>query len=371
MSTSALFSPIALDDVELPNRLVVAPMCQYAANDGVASDWHLQHLMSLAMSGAGLVVVEATAIERAGRISRHCLGLYNDACEYALARTLAAAKSVALPGTRFGIQIAHAGRKAASKLPWEGGGPLSVDPSLGEESWHSFSPSAIPFDEGWQTPLALDDPGLQRIEGAFVAAALRAHRIGFDVIELHLAHGYLLHSFTSAISNHRDDAYGGIRDRRHAFPLRIAEAVRKALPKGMPLGARITGTDWIEGGITVDDAASLAGALKDAGLAFVCVSSGSIAPGANIPVGPLYQIPLAREVRKQSGITTRAVGMIRTPDEAESVLTSGAADFVALARPFLTDPHWGWRAAECLGFDLPKPPRYARAHRPSALNDAS
>lgn len=369
MPTPALFTPINIGEVELPNRLVVSPMCQYAANDGVASDWHLQHLMSLAMSGAGLVVVEATAVERAGRITHQCLGLYNDACEYGIARALAAAKSVALPGTRFGIQIAHAGRKASSKVPWEGGGPLPADPLSGYEPWQTFAPSAIPFDIGWQIPLVLDDAGMQRIEESFVATALRAHRLGFDIIELHLAHGYLLHEFASAISNHRDDAYGGARERRHAYPLRIATAVRNALPKHVPLGARITGTDWIEGGITVEDAADLAGELKGLGFSFVCVSSGSVAPGARIPVGPLYQTPLANEVRKKTGITTRAVGMIRTPREAEDVLTSGAADLVALARAFLTDPHWGWYAAEVLGFDLPKPPRYARSFSHNAIRD--
>lgn len=357
-----LFSPFQLGPVALPNRLAVAPMCQYSAADGCATDWHLQHLMSLAMSGAGLVTVEATAVERAGRITHHCLGLYSDANEYALARVLAAARSVALPGTRFAIQIAHAGRKASSQVPWQGGGALQA----GQDPWPVWGPSAVPMGPGWQSPQPLDEAGIARVEQAFLDAVARAVRIGFDVIELHMAHGYLLHSFASPVSNQRDDAYGGSRDRRHALPVRIARSVAASVPAHVAVGARITGSDWVEDGIQVEDTVALAGSLREAGLEFVCVSSGGVSPQAVIPVGPLYQVPFAREVRSRVGIATRAVGMIRTAQEANEVIANGDADLVALGRPFLSDPRWGWYAADVLGYtDQPRPPQYARALRGS------
>lgn len=359
---SPLFSTFQLGPVALPNRIAVAPMCQYSAADGCATDWHLQHLMSLAMSGAGLVTVEATAVERAGRITHHCLGLYSDANEYALARALAAARSVALPGTRFAIQISHAGRKASSQVPWLGGSALQE----GQDPWPTWGASAVPMGTGWHTPQPLDEAGIARVEQAFLSAVARAVRIGFDVIELHMAHGYLLHTFASPLSNQRDDAYGGSQERRHALPVRIARAVADSVPAHVAVGARITGSDWMEGGIGVDDAVALASSLREQGLVFVCVTTGGAAPQAVIPVGPLYQVPFAREVRRRSGIATRAVGMIRTAEEANGVIENGDADLVALARPFLSDPRWGWYAADTLGYtDQPRPPQYARALRGS------
>lgn len=357
--TPLLFTPCQIGPVTLPNRIVVAPMCQYSANDGVASDWHLQHLMNLAMSGAGLVVVEATAVERIGRITHGCLGLYSDACEQVLARTVAAARAVALPGTKFGVQLAHAGRKAASRLPWHGGGPLRA----GEDPWPTVGPSPIPFGPGCSVPEELDEAGIERIVQAFARAAGRAVRAGFDAIELHMAHGYLMHSFVSPVANHRTDAYGGSRERRHALPLRIARAVLDAVPSHVAVGTRITGTDWLAEGLGVADAIALADDLKAAGLAFACVSSGGVAADVAVPTGPLYQVPLARGVREATGIVTRAVGLIRTPHEAESVLQNGDADLVALGRPFLDDPRWGWHAADALGVDLPRPPQYMRGVR--------
>src|SRR3712207_3598324 len=260
-----LFSPLDLGSVRLPNRIAVSPMCQYSANDGCMSDWHLQHLMTMAMSGAGLVVVEATAVERIGRITHGDTGLYSDDNERAMARVLAAARAVALPGTRFGIQLAHAGRKASSRRPWEGGTALPSD----EDPWQTVAPSAIPVDEGWHTPAELDEPGIERVGRAFADAARRAVRLGFDEIELHMAHGYLLHAFQSPVSNRRRDRWGGDQDRRMAFPLLVAGAVREAVPGTVALGARITGSDWVEVGLQVEDAVTFAAALRDIGLADV------------------------------------------------------------------------------------------------------
>ena len=354
---SALFSPLALGPITLPNRIVVAPMCQYSADDGCASDWHLQHWMTLAMSGAALVVVEATGVERRGRITHGCLGLYSDANERAIARALAAARAVALPGTRFGIQLAHAGRKASAQRPWEGGRSLGPD----QDPWPTVAPSAVPFDAGWHTPEALDEAGLERVKTAFVAAARRAVRLGFDAIELHMAHGYLLHSFLSPLSNKRDDRWGGDAERRRAFPLAVATAVREVVPAGIALGARVSASEWVEGGFEVGEAAVLAAELKALGFDFICASSGGNAAHARIPVGPGYQVPLAREIRQKSGLVTRAVGMIVDPHQAEEIVARGDADQVALARAVLDDPRWGWHAAEALGAELILPPQYARA----------
>jgi 2,4-dienoyl-CoA reductase-like NADH-dependent reductase (Old Yellow Enzyme family) len=354
---SALFSPIALGPVELPNRIVIAPMCQYSATDGAATDWHLQHLMSLAMSGAGLVVLEATAVERIGCITHGCLGLYSDADEYALGRVLKAAKSVALPGTKFGIQIAHAGRKASTGLPWQGGSALKPD----QDPWQTVSSSAVPFNEGWHTPTALDEDGIARVQQAFVDAALRAVRLGFDVIEIHMAHGYLVHQFTSPLVNQRTDSYGGSRDNRLRFALEIADKVMAAVPATTAVGARITGTDWLPEGQGVEDAIALASALKERGLTYACLTSGGVVPKAPIPTGPGYQVHLAQQVKEGSGLATRAVGMIVEPKHAEDIVASGQADMVAIARAVLDDPRWGWHAAEALGAELELPPQYARA----------
>jgi 2,4-dienoyl-CoA reductase-like NADH-dependent reductase (Old Yellow Enzyme family) len=362
---SQLFAPLNLGRLELPNRIVIAPMCQYSAEDGSATDWHLQHLTALGFSGAGLVMVEATAVERRGRISHGCLGLYSDGNEAALSRALAAARRYAGP-TRFGIQLAHAGRKASTPLPWAGKqGSLAAE----DDPWPTIAPSALPFDKGWATPAALDEDGLAAVIAAFVDAAHRALRLGFDVVELHGAHGYLMHEFLSPISNRRTDRYGGDLANRMRFPLEIARAVRDVLPTSMALGARITGTDWVEGGWTVEDAVVFARELRDLGLDYVCVSSGGIAPKAAIPVGPGYQVPLAAQVKAEAKIATRAVGMISQPEQAEEIVASGKADMVALARAFLDDPRWGWHAADRLGGTVHCPPQYQRA-RPPAWNPA-
>jgi 2,4-dienoyl-CoA reductase-like NADH-dependent reductase (Old Yellow Enzyme family) len=352
-----LFSPLELGPVTLANRIAVSPMCQYSAEDGSATDWHFQHLMQLAMTGAGLVVVEATAVERIGRITHGCLGLYSDGNEAALKRALAAARRVAPKGTRFAIQLAHAGRKASCHVPWQGGKPLSQS----ESPWQTVGPSAIPFAEGGAAPTALDEAGLERVAAAFRQAAERAVRLGFEAVELHNAHGYLLHEFISPLSNKRTDGYGGSPEKRMRFPLEVARAVRAAVPRRVALGARITGTDWAEGGLTPDDAVAHAAALKAAGFDYVCVSGGGAVPQMKIPLGPGYQVPMAAKVRAETGIITRAVGLIVEPAQAEAIVASGQADFVAMARAFLDNPRWVWHAAERLGTSVAYPPQYARA----------
>jgi 2,4-dienoyl-CoA reductase-like NADH-dependent reductase (Old Yellow Enzyme family) len=343
---SRLFSPLAIGKVIVPNRIAVAPMCQYSADDGCMNDWHLQHLMTLAMSGAGQVIVEATAVERHGRITHGCVGLYSEANERAMARVLAPVRAVATPGARFGIQLGHAGRKGSAQRPWEGGQALRRD----EDPWPVLSSSDLPHDKDWHAPTPATEADLARIRDAFAAAALRAVRLGFEVIELHMAHGYLLHQFTSPLANRRDDAWGGDRVRRLAFPLSVAAAVRAVVPETVALGARISGSDWAEGGAGVDDAIALAQGLETAGLAWLCVSSGGAAMQTQkIPVGPGYQVPFAAAVKKAVGIPVRAVGLITQPRQAEDILASGQADIIALARAFLDDPRWGWHAAEALG----------------------
>ncbi|MDR3514832.1 MAG: NADH:flavin oxidoreductase/NADH oxidase [Azospirillaceae bacterium] len=354
---SLLFSPFTFGPITIPNRVVVAPMCQYSANDGCASDWHLAHLMQLGTSGAGLVVVEATAVERRGRISHGDLGLYSDDNEAALGRVLGAARRVAGPTTRFGIQIGHAGRKASTQAPWDGGGPLKGH----EDPWPVVAPSALPFDDHYPVPATLDAAGLEHIVAAFAETARRAARIGFDVVEVHAAHGYLLHQFLSPLSNHRDDAFGGTADNRRRFPLQVLQAVRTALPATVALGIRISATDWVDGGLTVADSAAFVAAAREAGADYVCVSSGGLVPHVRIPTAPGYQVPFAAEIRATTGMATRAVGLIAAADQAEAILTAGHADMIALARAFLDDPRWAWHAADRLGATLERAPQYQRA----------
>ncbi len=355
--TSALFSSLRLADLNLANRIVVSPMCQYSANDGVASDWHMTHLGMLANSGAGLVVVEATHVERLGRITHGCLGLYSDACEAALERIVDHCRRIG--SAKFGIQLSHAGRKASAQRPWEGGKALPAT----EDPWPTIAPSAIPFGPGWHVPRAMAEQDMARVRTAFVDAARRAVRIGFDAVELHLAHGYLLHGFVSPISNTRNDDWGGSLQGRMRFPLEVATAVRAVVPRGIPFGARLTGTDWLDGGLTVADAVALAKALKNAGLDFVDVSSGGVSTQgqASVPRDPGYNVALAAQIRREAGIATRVVGLIANPKQAEAIVIGGQADMVALARAFLDDPHWGWHAAQALGGEISHPPQYQRA----------
>jgi 2,4-dienoyl-CoA reductase-like NADH-dependent reductase (Old Yellow Enzyme family) len=357
--TSALFTPIALRGLALANRIVVSPMCQYTADDGSATDWHMQHLGLLSHSGAGLVVIEATGVEREGRITLGCLGLYSDANEQALARVIESCRRYSK--TPIGIQLAHAGRKGAATRPWEGGRALKPE----EGAWQTVAPSAVPFDEGWHTPKAISRGEIDRIVESFAMAARRAARIGLDEVELHCAHGYLLAEFLSPIANRREDEYGGSLDNRMRLALRVAEAVRASWPADKPMGARITGADWVEGGFTLDEAVVLSRALKERGCDFVCVSSGGIAGKIKVPLGPGYLLPHAARIRREAGVATRAVGFIVTPQQAEAAIAEGQADMVSMARAILDDPRWGWHAAEALGGTVAYPPQYDRV-RPSS-----
>lgn len=351
---SRLFSPIDVGPVTVPNRIAVSPMAQYSAVDGCATDWHLMHLGHLACSGAGLLMTEATAIEPMGRGSHSCLGLYGDAQEQALKRVVDACRQFG--AERIGVQLAHSGRKGSIRSPSAGRGPLPP----AEGGWEVIAPSPIAFDDASAVPVALDAAGLERVRAAFCEAARRAARAGFDVVELHAAHGYLLHEFLSPLSNRRQDRYGGNREGRLRYPVEVAAAVRAALPADRALGLRINGNDWAEGGFSVEDAVALAGALKEVGADYVCVSSGGLVSHQQIKIGPGYQVPFAAEVRRRTGMVTRAVGLITQPQQAEDIIRSGQADMVALGRAMLDNPRWGWHAAEALGVKARYPRQYDR-----------
>ncbi|MBV9220583.1 MAG: NADH:flavin oxidoreductase/NADH oxidase [Methylobacteriaceae bacterium] len=358
-----LFRPLALRGLTLANRIVVSPMCQYSAVDGVPQDWHFQHLGSFGASGPGLVMVEATGVEPIGRISPKCTGIYSDQCEREFAHVVRIVKGIGL--AKIGIQLAHAGRKGSTAPPWMGGKPLAeTDP----EAWQTVGPSAIPFAPGWPAPKAADRSDLDRLRGAFVEAAQRACRAGFDLVEVHGAHGYLLHEFLSPLANQRTDEYGGSLENRMRFPLEVLRAVRQAVGQDMPLGMRISATDWVDGGFNPDEAVRFVAAAKAEGVDYVCVSSGGMAPQGLPPVAsggiaPGYQVPFADRIRRETGMTTRAVGLIVEPRQAEAIIAEGRADFVALARAFLDDPRWVWHAADTLGASAvaPCPPQYRRA----------
>ena len=368
-----LFTPIQLGPVTLPNCVVVSPMCQYQADDGCMNDWHLIHLGQLAYSGAGLLMIEATHVTREGRITHACAGLYNEHNEAAMKRVIDAVRR--LRQDPIGVQLAHAGRKASSQVPWEGREWLRADQS----PWITVAPSPLAYGPGWHVPHELTVSEIRQQVEAFVAAALRAKRIGFDVVELHAAHGYLIHQFLSPLSNQRKDAYGA---NRLKFPLEVAAAVRETWPKDRALGARITANDWAEGGLGPDDAITLAKELKRLGFDYVCVSSASLVAAQKLPpVVQGYQVPLAEKVKRAVDIKVRAVGMIADVDYAEDVIATGRADMVALARAFLDNPRWVWHAAERYGVKVDYAPSYARARydqwpgaklaRPEAVQDES
>jgi 2,4-dienoyl-CoA reductase-like NADH-dependent reductase (Old Yellow Enzyme family) len=352
---SHLFSPFSLGPLALRNRIVIAPMCQYSAEDGNALDWHLIHLGQLALSGAGLLIIEATAVEALGRITLGDLGLYSDDNQAALARVLAAIRRHSrIP---VAIQLGHAGRKASSHVPWAGGQCLA--PAQG--AWQTVAPSALPHAPGEPPPVALDAGGLARVKAAFVRAAQRADVLGLDAIELHAAHGYLLHQFLSPIANRRTDDFGGALAQRMRFPLEVFEAVRAAVPQRMPVGVRISATDWVEGGWDVDQSIAFAQALEQRGCGFIHVSSGGVSPLQKIPVGPGYQVPLAERIKGAVGMPTVAVGLVTEPQQAEAIVAAGQSDLVALARAILFEPHWPWRAAAELGAQVEAPPQYWRS----------
>ncbi|MER2269190.1 NADH:flavin oxidoreductase/NADH oxidase [Methylobacterium oxalidis] len=354
--TARLFEPLQLGELTLENRILIAPMCQYSARAGEASDWHMMHLGQLAMSGAGLLTLEATAVSPEARITAWDLGLYDDATERALARVLGAVREYApLPVC---IQIAHAGRKASSEAPWAGGAQIPPDSPHG---WRTEAPSPIPHGEGEVAPHALDATDLRRILRDFVATARRAVRLGIDAVELHGAHGYLLHQFLSPLSNERTDQYGGSLANRMRFPLEVFDAVRDVVPSGRPVWMRVSATDWVEEGWDLDETVALAEALKERGAAAIHVSTGGLSTRQAIRLGPGYQVPHAERIKAATGLTTIAVGLITTPAQAEAILREGRADAISLARAMLYDPRWPWHAAAELGAQVRAPKQYWRS----------
>jgi 2,4-dienoyl-CoA reductase-like NADH-dependent reductase (Old Yellow Enzyme family) len=353
---SALFTPFRVGALELRNRIVIAPMCQYSAVDGCMTDWHVIHLGHLALSGAALLTIEATAVLPEARITYADVGLWNDATEAAIARTLESIRRWSdIP---IAIQLAHAGRKASTEVPWKGGAQVPPDHPNG---WQTFAPSAIPFAAGQQPPVALDRDGLTRVREAFAAAAQRAARLGVDAVQLHCAHGYLLHEFLSPLSNRRDDEYGGSPENRMRFPLEVFDAVRAAFPADLAVSMRVSGTDWADGGWDIDQTIAFARALEARGCAAMHVSSGGLTPAQQIPVGPSYQVPLARAVKKATRMPVIAVGLITEFEQAEAVVGTGDADLIALARTILYNPRWPWHAAAHFGAQVKAPDQYLRS----------
>jgi 2,4-dienoyl-CoA reductase-like NADH-dependent reductase (Old Yellow Enzyme family) len=352
---SRLFTPFKIGGMELRNRIIVAPMCQYSAVDGSASDWHMIHLGHLALSGAALLTIEATAVSAVGRISAADLGLYSDANVAALARVLKAIR-VHSP-IRVAVQLAHAGRKASTRVPWEGGAQIAPDQPGG---WKTLAPSPLPHNAGDDAPLALDRNGLDRIRDHFAQAARRAALLGLDAIEIHAAHGYLLHEFLSPLANHRQDEYGGSPENRMRFPLEVYDAVRQAFPEERPVWVRLSATDWVPGGWDIEGAVAFSQALRERGCAAIHVSSGGVSPAQRIEAAPGYQVPFATRIKREVGLPTIAVGLITTPAQAEAIIAENQADAVALARAMLYEPRWPWHAAAELGATVSAPKQYLR-----------
>lgn len=354
---SHLFTPLAIRDIVLGNRIVVSPMCQYSSNDGFAGDWHLVHLGSRAVGGAGLVFTEATAVSPEGRISPHDLGIWKDEHMEGLRKIV---KFVRAQGSEIGIQLAHAGRKASMQEPWNGG------KLVGKEAggWQMVAPSAVPFSDSYGMPVALTAESIRQVVDDFRAAARRAMLAGFKIVEIHAAHGYLIHEFLSPLSNQRRDEYGGSFDNRVRLLLEVVEAVRSAWPPGYPLFVRISATDWAEGGWNIEEAIQLAALLKDRGVDLIDCSSGGLAHHQKIPASPGYQVPFAQSIRSATGILTGAVGIITHALQAETILATGQADLVFLARQLLRDPYFPLHAAAELGYrDIHWPLQYERAKR--------
>ena len=355
MSGPKLFEPITVGGLTLDNRIVIAPMCQYSAVDGQMNDWHQIHLGQLALSGAGLLTIEASAVLPEGRISHADVGLWDDATQAAMQQVLDSVRRHSdMP---IAIQLGHAGRKASTHVPWQGGKQIAPDAVNG---WQTVAPSALPFTPGSVAPLALDRDGIATLIEAFVSATKRAHHLGIDAIQLHGAHGYLLHQFLSPLSNQRDDDYGGTLDNRMRLPLEIFDAVRAAFPADKPVTMRVSGTDWVAGGWDIEQTIALAKALEARGCATIHVSSGGLHPDQAIPVGPSYQVPLARAVKQAVSIPVVAVGLITDFEQAEAIVGTGDADMIAIARTILYDPRWPWHAAAHLGATVKAANQYLR-----------
>ncbi len=353
-----LFSPIRLGPLTLANRIMVSPMCQYSAVDGNPVDWHLIHLGSLAISGAGLLCVEATAVRPEGRIAPGCLGLYSDENQAGLQRVVAALRSVS--GIALAIQLSHAGRKASSRAPWDGGALIAPDAG----GWRPLAPSAISHRPEEPAAQAMSEDDIQRVVGSFAQAARRARQIGFDAIELHMAHGYLLHQFLSPLSNRREDAYGGSLENRMRLPLEVFRAVAEAAGPQIAVGVRLSATDWVEGGWDPAQTVALSRRLEQLGCAFLDISSGGVSYQQKIPLAPGYQVPFAAQVKREVAIPVVTVGLVTQAAQAEQIIAEGSADMVALARAFLHDPRWPWRAAAELGATVAAPRQLLRALPP-------
>ena len=362
-NTAMLFSPFQVGSIELANRIIIAPMCQYSAEDGCMTDWHVIHLGHLALSGAALLTIEATAVEPQGRITYGDVGLYSDESEAAMRSVLDTMRRWSdMP---IAIQLGHAGRKASTEVPWRGGAQISPSHANG---WKTVAPSALPYEANDCAPLALDRDGLARVRNAFAQAARRAARLDLDAVQLHGAHGYLLHQFLSPLSNRRDDEYGGSLEGRMRFPLEVFEVVRAVFPSNRPVTMRVSGTDWAEGGWTIEQTITFAQALETRGCSAIHVSSGGLTPHQKIAVGPGYQVPLARAVKAATRMPVIAVGLISEFEQAETILRAGDADFVALARGILYDPRWPWHAAAHFGAQVKAPNQYLRSQPPQFRN---
>jgi 2,4-dienoyl-CoA reductase-like NADH-dependent reductase (Old Yellow Enzyme family) len=356
MSRAKLFTPLRVGALELANRIVIAPMCQYSAQDGCMTDWHVIHLGHLALSGAALLTIEATAVLPEGRITYADVGLYSDECEDAMRRVLDSVRRWSkMP---IAIQLAHAGRKASTEVPWRG---VAQIPQNHARGWQTIAPSAVPFGAKENPPVALDRSGLDRVRNAFGEAAKRAGRLGLDAVQIHGAHGYLLHQFLSPLSNRRDDQYGGSRENRMRFPLEVFDAVRATFPADRPVTMRVSGTDWAAGGWTIEETVAFADALEARGCSAIHVSSGGLTTAQQIQVGPSYQVPLARAVKAAVDMPVIAVGLITEFEQAEAIIGTGDADLVAIARAILYDPRWPWHAAAHFGAQVTAPPQYLRS----------
>jgi 2,4-dienoyl-CoA reductase-like NADH-dependent reductase (Old Yellow Enzyme family) len=363
MSGPKLFEPLSIGDLTLANRIVIAPMCQYSAEDGRMTDWHQIHLGNLALSGAGLLTIEATGVVPEGRITYADTGLWNDETEEAMARVIESVRRWSdMP---IAIQLAHAGRMASTAKPWHGGGQIAPNDPNG---WQTESASALPFNESDNAPTALTLERMDELKRAFADAARRSARLGLAAVQIHAAHGYLLHQFLSPLSNQRTDDYGGSLENRMRFPLEVYDAVRSAFPAEKPVTVRVSGTDWVEGGWDIEGTIAFARELEARGCSAIHISSGGLSPKQQIPVGPSYQVPLARKVKEAVNMPVVAVGLITDYDQAEAIVGTGDADMVALARTILYDPRWPWHAAAHLGAKVKAPDQYLRC-QPRGLKE--
>ena len=354
---STLFSPITLRGLTLPNRIALSPMCQYNSDNGCATDWHLMHLGGFSLGGVSLVVTEMTDVNPVGRITPRCAGLYSDDNEKALKRVHDFCRTYGV--AKLGVQLAHAGRKGSTQTPAQGGKPLAPGQDGG---WQTIAPSAIPYDKDWPVPRAMTKDDIKQLIADFVASAQRMQRIGFDVIELHGAHGYLLHQFMSPLSNQRTDEYGGSTENRIRLTLEVFSAVRAAWPAEKPIGIRVSATDWVDGGWTPEETVVLARKLKELGCDFMDVTSGGLDPRQKIPLAPGYQVEFGERVRKETGMVTMSVGLIAGYQQAEEIVASGRADMICIGRAAMYDPRWAWHAAEELGAETAYAPKMMACH---------